>query len=228
MSNDDDHPDDPKENTSGQQKTGTGNEHAESQDLLSDDHLFGELRDLDTDELKTAKEDIEKRYVAKIKEFRDLANSSVDNYHDNRESHIRWRKRIVILTGALAIVNLMIAFTAGLGELDWFPGVDFIVKQGIPLGAAVFAAVIAILSNLENLYKFPDRAQGFRDAREILLDAAVNLETDWFTAVKPFGDTPEAVQRAILLLKRAAKRDSEVRAKVKELTARPREQEAGH
>ena len=90
MSNDDDHPDDPEENTSGQPKTGTGNEHAESQDLLSDDNLFGELRDLDTDELKKAKEDIEKRYVAKIKEFRDLANSSVDNYHDNRESRAGW------------------------------------------------------------------------------------------------------------------------------------------
>lgn len=227
MSNDDDHPDEPEENNSGQPKTETGTEHAESQDLLSDDQLFGELCDLDSNELKKAKEDIEKRYVANIKEYRQLANASVDNYHKNRESHIRWRKKIVVLTGVLAIVNLIIAYAAGIDELDAFPRIDVIVKQGIPLGAAVFAAVIAILSNLENLYKFPDRAQGFRDAREILLDAAVELETDWFTDVKPFRDTPEAVQRAILLLKRAAKRDSEVRAQVKELTAKPRDQEVG-
>ena len=67
--------------------------------------------------------------------------------------------------------------------------------------------------------------QGFRDAREILLDAAVYLETEWFAQVRPFDDTPEAVQRAILLLRQAAIKDTEVRAQVKELTAKTSEQE---
>ena len=90
--------------------------------------------------------------------------------------HLRWRRWLVFLTGVLTILNLIIAYTPGLDNSGWGKVAQVGWGQGLPLGAACFAAFIAIFSNLENLYKFLDRPRGFRDAREVLLDAAVDLE----------------------------------------------------
>ena len=76
--------------------------------------LHQDFQDLDEDGRTAALARIEKRYVERIAEYRELANASVENYHDNRARHVHWRKRIVILTGILAIANLAIAYASGL------------------------------------------------------------------------------------------------------------------
>ena len=62
--------------------------------------------------------------------------------------------------------------------------------------AAIAAAVLALLANLENFSNALERAQAYRESRELFLDAAREFERSWRMAVDPFYPDPEACVNA--------------------------------
>ena len=152
---------------------------------------------------------IDLNYHTIADEFFKLADMSVDRFSEFTKSHITWRRWVTILTGGLVILNLIAAYTVG-STNPWL--------KHLPLVAAIFAAIISIYCNLENLYKYAERAQAYREVREILLSAAREYEMLWHVYVRPFSDSPMACVNAAKIYRQIVEKDQEIRGQAKELT----------
>ena len=108
----------------------------------------------------------------------------------------------------MAIVNLISAHR-------W---VQESTKGLFPIAAAVLAVTLAILANLESFSNSFEKAQGYRESRELFLDVAREFDRRWDVYVRSLGDSPEACVNAAELYRQIAARDRELRAKFKELT----------
>jgi hypothetical protein len=148
------------------------------------------------------------RYHGVLDELYISANLCVDRYQAFSKAHTRWRWTLILGTGFIAIVNLLAAHkwvqerTGGL----------------FPIAAAVLAVVLAILANLESFSNSLEKAQGYRESRELFLDVAREFDRRWDIYVRPLGDSAEACVNATELYRQIAVRDRELRAKFKELT----------
>lgn len=154
-------------------------------------------------------EQIDLSYHTIVNEFFETADLSTDKYLKFSKSNKRWRRWITVLAGMLAILNILVAYTTTL-QKEIFPL--------LPLLAAVFASVIAIFSNLENLYKYADRAEAFGDVREISLNAAREYEMKWHVYVRPFIDNPKACMNAAKIYQQIIEKDQEIRGQTREMT----------
>ena len=152
---------------------------------------------------------IDSNYHTIVDEFFNLADDSVDRFQVFSKSNTNWRWAITILAGMLAILNVVVAYTAKSTNI-WL--------EQLPLMAAVFASIIAIVTNLENLNKYGDRAQAYREVREVLLNAAREYEMLWHIYVRPFSDSPQACINAAKIYKQIVSKDQEIRGQTKELT----------
>lgn len=159
---------------------------------------------------------IYKSYHNIIDEFYVSANKSAELFTQLSKKHKRWRWTIIIFTGFVVVVNLIAAYV-----------VANFAKQGSdggsspaawPLAAAIVAALLAILANLENFANPLERSQQFRESREIFLTAAREFEGRWKIYVVPYWPEAEACINAAELYPRLLTRDSELRAKLRELT----------
>lgn len=172
---------------------------------------------------------IELFYRAILDEFFDEANSCVQTVKKASRTHVVWRRSLIIATGGLAIVNLLAAYTSTLdsssspfaGEL--FVAVVYqaavgLLRESLPLFAAVYAAVLAILTNLESFTNAPAKAQAYRDSRELFLDAYREFELRWLVKVTPFYPEPKACVNAAEAYRDLVARDRELRTKLKDLT----------
>ena len=63
-----------------------------------------------------------------------------------------------------------------------------------------------------------ERAQAYRESRELFLDVAREFDRRWDIYVRPIGDHPEACLNASELYRQLVAKDRELRAKFKELT----------
>jgi len=156
---------------------------------------------------------IDARYTALLDEIFESANLSVEQYQNLSNSNRSWRRRIILGTGIVAIINLLAAHKVPesfqhLHHLNWI----------LPIAAAIIAAVLAILANLESFYNFAERAQAYRDSRDIFLDAGRDFVRLWDSYVRPLGDTPGAYTNGAELYRRLVAKDRELRRKFKELT----------
>lgn len=137
------------------------------------------------------------------------AEWALDGFEGLTEHYRRWRRIVIWATGAVASLNVVAAFgwdkPSGIGP-------------AFSLVSAVAAVTLSVLSNLESFGNNLEKAQGYRAARELFLDAAADLEQLWNTHVLPLGDKPEACVNATELYRRAVAREIEVRNKAKELT----------
>jgi hypothetical protein len=88
----------------------------------------------------------------------------------------------------------------------------------LPMAAAVIAVILALLASLESFFNYAERAQAYRESRDLFLDAARDYDRLWDTYVRPFGGEPEACLNASELYRRIVISDRDLRGKFKELT----------
>ena len=126
---------------------------------------------------------VNRAYHLLVDEFYDSANQSVKPYKRHSRSHLLWRWGVIIGAGAVAIVNLTAAFITGgdVNTLIWFKVKD--LDQWVSIGAAVLAALLVTATNLENFTNASEKAQGYRESRDLFLDAARHYERLWRTHV---------------------------------------------
>jgi hypothetical protein len=148
------------------------------------------------------------RYHGILDELYISANLCVDRYQSFSKAHTKWRWALILGTGFIAIVNLLAAYKR----------VQETTGSLFPIGAAVFAIILAILANLESFSNSLEKAQGYRESRELFLDVAREFDRRWDIYVRPLGDSAEACVNATELYRQIAVRDRELRAKFKELT----------
>jgi hypothetical protein len=146
-----------------------------------------------------------------VEDFLKQSDVCVDRYIELNKAYKLWRVSFIILTGFLAILNVFIASLPS-------RSVTTATITNLSIIAAVYAAIIAVVSNIENFLKYRERSQAFRQAREDFLDAHRQYTMLWLSYVHPFGDTPTACINASRLYRRVVIRDQELRALVKQLT----------
>jgi hypothetical protein len=151
------------------------------------------------------------RYYRYLDELHTAANLCVERYQTYSSEHSRWRRMLIIGTGLIAIINLLAANS----KIARWAVSDINI---VPVTAAVAAIVLTILANLESYYNWANRAQAYRESRELFLDAAREFERAWNVYVRPFGDSPEAWANGVELYKRIAAKDRQLRSAFKELT----------
>jgi hypothetical protein len=157
-------------------------------------------------------------YHRYVDEFYERANECVERYDRASSRHGLWRRLIIICTGVVAVVNL---FAANLGVTNWIADKTHESTSSsniLPLAAAVAALFLTVLANLESFYNFADRAQGYRESRELFLDAAREAQRVWEVYVEPLGSDAEACNNAVELYRRVVAIDRELRSTYKEQT----------
>ena len=145
-------------------------------------------------------------YKEYLGNFYKTADLCVDKYNDFTKNHVRWRRTAIIGSGILACLNFMAASNR---IKNWESGL-------IPIVAAIAALTLALLANLETFSNSAEKAQTFRESRELFLDAAQEFDRVWTVHVIALGDTLEAYTNAAELYKRIIVTDSELRSKFKE------------
>jgi hypothetical protein len=161
-----------------------------------------------SDVRKQQLEALDDRYHGILTELYDSANVSVDRYQSFSKAHANWRRTLIIGTGLLAVVNL---FAANKYIQDHTHNV-------VAVCAATFSVLLAILANLESFSNSHEKAQAYRESRELFLDVAREFDRRWDIYVRPLGESPEACVNAAELYRQVLVRDRELRAKLKELT----------
>jgi hypothetical protein len=165
-------------------------------------------------------EQLDESYQAIVNEFLKLSNASVDEYKNLLRGHTHSRRQMIWMTGFLAMLNVVVTFVAGQDGnkqlAGWWSIIVGVGAVGLPVLVALYAATVAIFSNLESLENHLQRAQHYRQSRETSLSAFRELEMLWHLYVRPFSDTPTACVNAANLYRRAVARDREVRGQVME------------
>jgi hypothetical protein len=150
---------------------------------------------------------LDSRYHDILNELYNSANLCVERYKQFSNAHKYWRRTLIVGTGVLAIINLI----ASNKELQ-------VYSHAISLSAAAFAVVLAILANLESFSNSLEKAQAFRESRDLFLDVAREFDRRWDIYVRPLGETPEACVNASELYRQVVAKDRDLRSKFKELT----------
>jgi hypothetical protein len=151
---------------------------------------------------------LDQRYHQLLDEIYDSANLCVDRHQSLSLLHSLWRKIVIIGTGTVAIVNVLAAYKTSGHNL---------FEHG-PLIAAILAGTLVILVNLESFLNARERAQAYRESRELFLDVAREFDRRWDIYVRPMSEHPEACLNASELYRQLVAKDRELRAKFKELT----------
>jgi hypothetical protein len=152
---------------------------------------------------------LNERYHQLLDEIYNSANVCVDRYQSLSRLHWHWRRAVIIGTGIVALANLFTAHKAGDPKN---------LSTNPALIAAVLAVVLTIIVNLESFVNALDRAQSYRESRELFLDVAREFDRRWDIYVRPLGDNPEACLNASELYRQLVAKDRELRTKFKELT----------
>lgn len=164
-------------------------------------------------------EKLAERFDARVRGFIDYTNWCQDLTLRYENDHKRWRRRVIMFTGILATLNFLAAagaFTGALGEgLNPVWTWSFVVLTGL---AAVWAVVLTVTANLENLNNSLEKAQSYREARELFLDAARKFNQAWIAHIDPFNLDPESCINATELYRRINERDQDLRRKLRELS----------
>ena len=150
---------------------------------------------------------LDERYHDILNELYGVANLCVDRHAILSKCHTWWRRVLIVGTGILALINILAASK----DLK-------VYATAAALVAAAFAVLLAILGNLESFSNCLEKAQAFRESRELFLDVAREFDRRWDIYVRPLTDTPEACVNAAELYRQVVAKDRDLRAKFKELT----------
>ena len=143
-------------------------------------------------------------FHALLEDFRTYANDAVNEYTTLGGRYARWRIWLIIATGGLAVCNVLA--TSGASAEGFHK-----VMSGV---AAVYAVLLALLTNIESFLNLGDKRTSIREARELYLDAYREFETLRLTYVYPYGYTAIACRNFSDLYRRLVARDAELRRKI--------------
>ncbi len=152
-------------------------------------------------------------YFEYVNAYSEYAGHVTTQYRQSSRRHLRSQIAITALTAVLTIVNVLAAATAGT------------VRTVLTVSAACMAALLTALGTIFTLQRFGERANGFREARELLLDQYSLGNFDWRSLVEPHGETAEGCARASKLCRQMARADCVLRQRIKRLIegeAKPR------
>jgi hypothetical protein len=159
----------------------------------------------------SACEQLDEYYETLLDEFRTSANEFVSQYKDNSDLGRRWRFWLILSTGGLALVNVLASSWP-----DSLAGAD--VRGWMTFGAAIYAVLLALATNVESFHNYADKKLSARESRELFLDAYREFEMLRLTHVNPFGSTPQGCFNLHALYRRLVAKDTELRRKLKQLT----------
>lgn len=163
------------------------------------------------DEERVACYNVTERYFhGLLEDFRRSANEAVRDYHRYRILGTSWRVLLIVLTGGLALVNVL--------ATSWPIGLMGFHKDVFSFSAAVYAVILALLTNVESFYNFADRKSGTRESRELYLDAYREFEGLRLTHVYPYGYSAQACFNFNVLYQRLVMKDLELRRKIMHLS----------
>jgi hypothetical protein len=157
-------------------------------------------------------------YNKRVEEFVETANQCAERHTKFLTSHKRWRWLIIIFTGVMAIINLTAAYVGAQSSVDGQAAYVICPGQVWSLFAAILAAILAMLANLENFSNAVERAQAYREARDMFLDAGREHHILWQLYVTPYYPAAEACVNAAELSRLINNKDAELRDKLKEIT----------
>jgi len=166
-----------------------------------------------------------KRYVEQTEKFyrgmlgRILkdAEACTALYHKLVAAHVRGRTRLIWATGGVAVLNAVTAYAVGFSK-EYSESWLFYLLAVLPLVGAVWAGIVAILSNLESFHQRAERAQTYRDSRELFLDVRRRFESLWICYVKAFSrDSPQACRNAAVLYRALVEEERRLRHQVQDV-----------
>jgi hypothetical protein len=118
---------------------------------------------------------------------------------------------VIVGTGLIALLNILVTHASAMGDKAPWGGWLSVV-------ASVFAVLVTILATLEGFANSAERAQAYRESREMFVDVRREFAAAWDAYVEPLKDGPEACANAAELHKRLITADRELRARFKNLT----------
>jgi hypothetical protein len=148
-----------------------------------------------------------------LEDFREVANEAVEINKLFGRRHVAWRVLLIVSTGILAVINVLAA-------KNWanFAILGIHLQTALPLLAAVYAAILALLTTLEGFFNYPDKKTSTRQSRELYLDAYRQFEMLRLTQVYPFGYTGQACYNFSKIYQQLVRKDEELRRKILQLT----------
>ena len=150
-------------------------------------------------------------YQGLIREIVDTSNRCVSKYEQFMQMHTVWRWIVIVSTGTIALVNILATHLhSEVPPSRW--------STGVGVGASIFAVMVTIVATLEGFTNAAERAQGYRESREMFVDVRREFVAAWETYVLPLKDSPEACTNAAELHRRLIAADRELRARFKNLT----------
>jgi hypothetical protein len=144
------------------------------------------------------------------------ANLAAERYKQFSRSHARWRLWTIIATGALAAINVCAAFD--ILNIPLNADESITLPKVLNAVAALYAGCLTVFGNVENFFNKGEKAAGFRESRDLLLNLYREYCFDWFYYVEAYGKTPRACVNAGRLYQQLVDRDQELRQKLKQLT----------
>jgi len=151
-------------------------------------------------------------YQILIREVAETSNRCVSTYERFMRAHTVWRWIVIISTGTIALVNILSShLSQGLATPSK-------LSIDVSVGASVFAVMVTIVATLEGFTNAAERAQAYRESREMFVDVWREFAAAWETYVLPLKDTAEACANAAELHRRLIAADRELRARFKNLT----------
>lgn len=188
-----------------------GQEVVSAGDLTIPDASLEYWAGQDDDARANACQQLDEYYETLLEEFRVGANVFVSQYNDNSDLGRRWRFWLILSTGGLALVNVLAS--------SWPDGWNGGQVRGVmTFGAAVYAVLLALATNMESFHNYADKKLNARESRELFLDAYREFEMLRLTHVNPFGSTPQGCFNLHALYRRLVAKDVELRRKLKQLT----------
>jgi hypothetical protein len=154
-----------------------------------------------------------KEYTYLVNELMETSNDCVDKFQQYSRLHVRWRWTVIICTGVIALLNVGVS-TSNSSSVN-HSGASV---QWLSVLASLFAVAVTILATLEGFTNAAERAQGYREAREIFIDICREFSSAWETYVDPLQQSAEACSNAAELHRRLITADREARSRFKDLT----------
>jgi len=155
----------------------------------------------------TLLQDIDTHYKFYLKTFYETSNLCVVRHDKFMRRHRMWRHIAIVGTGLLTCVNF-VAAKRSFASAWW---------NALPIAASLGALLLSVLANLETFANSAERAQAYRESRELYLDAAQEYDRAWSVMVVALGNTAQAYFNATELYKRILAADRDLRRTFKEL-----------
>jgi hypothetical protein len=150
-------------------------------------------------------------YESLIREIVDSSNRCVVKCEQFMRANSLWRWIVIVSTGTIALVNILAGhLNSQVPPSKW--------ATDVSVGASIFAVMVTIVATLEGFTNAAERAQGYRESREMFVDVRRDFAAAWEDYVSPLRDSPEACANAAELHRRLIAADQELRARFKNLT----------